>query len=89
MQRVNLSEETKSRIVFRKFPWGMWILAFLSMMGFLYMLYHFTLGDTYGVLFGHEKEEKPFWTYIIITVLAILILIFLKIGKIDTLVIDK
>jgi hypothetical protein len=88
--RVNLDEETKDRMVFRKFPLGCWAIVFLGLVGFFYMMYHFTLGHEYGVLFGNQhSEDFPIWTYVLVVAFGLIVIAFLIIGKIDTIVIDK
>ena len=75
-------------IVFKKYPWGAWALALVFWLCSLYMVYHFSLGPEYGVLFGNKHEPEP-WVYFIAALIFILSLTFTYAGKVETLKIDR
>jgi len=54
------------------------------------MVYHYTYGREYGVIFGNQHDtDFPLWTYVITVVFGLIMCAFLFIGKIDTVLIDK
>ena len=52
---INLKEKSKDRLVFRKFPFTLWIVGTIVVFASLYLIYHLAFA-TWGVLFEGYRE---------------------------------
>ncbi len=87
IQDIDLKENTRNRIVFRKYPFALWIVGCLVFVCALYLLYHVALGSL-GVLF-HGYREGYWWQYLIVVGLIALAFLFIYAGKIESVTFDR
>ncbi len=53
------------------------------------MIYHFTLGKEYGVIFGSQFNSSPWWMYVITVFFGIMALLFFGSGKVISCTLNK
>ena len=87
VQDINLQDNTKKRIVFRKFPVALWLVGILIAILGLYCLYHVALGFL-GVPF-EGFSEGHWWQWLIVAALFVLSFVFLFAGRIESVIFDK
>lgn len=52
---INLKEKSRDRLVFRKFPFTLWIVGTVVILSSMYLIYHLAFAS-WGVLFEGYRE---------------------------------
>lgn len=93
-EAINLKSQSEEQLVFRKYPWSVWLAGLLFLCCSGYLAYHLTVGRYTGVLIKQLDDKKSkgqnmWWQYLLAVVIAILGFCFIYAGKIDTVLIDR
>ena len=52
---INLKERSENRLIFRKFPFTLWVVGGVVILASLYLIYHLAFA-TFGVLFEGFRQ---------------------------------
>ncbi|CAI2378589.1 unnamed protein product [Moneuplotes crassus] len=87
IEDINLQEGSDRKIVFRKYPFAMWIIGTFILILAIYCLYHITLGFLGTVVDGYK--DASWWQVLVILALFGLSGVFFFAAKIETVTFDK
>jgi hypothetical protein len=92
-EQINLRTQTADRLVFRKYPWAVWIAGLLFIISGAYLILHLTVGDKYGKFFPHadkmNNQGNKWWQYVFTAIIIVIGFSFVYAGKVTTVTIDK
>lgn len=92
-EMINLRSQTEHRLVFRKYPWAIWIAGLLFLVSGAYLVLHLSVGDKYGRFFPHADQVSnhgnKWWQYVFVAIIISIGFSFIYAGKVTTVTVDK
>ena len=87
-----MKSQTQSSLVFRKYPWAVWIVGTIFICFGIYLVVHLSVGDRLGKFLPHHDSDNPhnvWWQYLLTGLIFVLGTLFIYSGSITTVNLDK
>lgn len=93
-ETINLKTQTVDKLVFRKFPWSVWVCGTIFLGFAVGLTVHAIWGDRFGRFWPHHEDPEhdhtpKWWRWLVIGLIYFLSMSFFWAGRTTTVTLDK